>query len=88
MATSQLVNTDSLGDFTEVQPEKLRVHGNPRKGIISVWARFYASRKAEFCVPEINDSVRLNKYSKYDAFQFDMDGDTRQNHWAMKYRSQ
>ena len=35
MATSQLVNTDRLGDFTEVQPEKLHVHGNPPKGIIS-----------------------------------------------------
>ena len=51
MATSQLVNTDSLGDFTDVQPEKLR--GNPRKGIISVRAGFYTSRDAEFCVPEI-----------------------------------
>ena len=53
MATSQLVNTDSLGYFTDVQPEKFRVRGNPRKGIISVRAGFYASRDAEFCVPEI-----------------------------------
>ena len=56
MATSQLVNTDSLGDFTEVQPEKLCVRGNPRKGIISVQAGFYTSRDAEFCVPEITDN--------------------------------
>ena len=55
VATSQLVNTDSLGDFTEVQPEKLRVRGNPRKGIISVRAGFYASKDAEFCVPEITE---------------------------------
>ena len=53
MATSQLVNTDSLGDFTEVQPEKLGVSGNPRKGIISVGAGFYMSRDTEFCIPEI-----------------------------------
>ena len=61
MATSQLVNTDSLGDFTEVQPEKLRVRENPRKAIISVRAGFYASRDAEFCVPEITES-----YNYYD----------------------
>ena len=48
-----LINTDTLGDFTEVQPEKLRVRRNPRKGIISVWTGFYASRDAGFCVPEI-----------------------------------
>ena len=40
MATSQLVNADTIGDFTDVQPEKLRVRGNPRKGIISVRAGF------------------------------------------------
>ena len=51
--TSQLVNTDTLGDFTEVQPEKLSVRGNPRKGIISVRTGFYASRDPRFCVPEI-----------------------------------
>ena len=44
--------TDLLGDFTEIQPEKLRVRGNPRKGIISVRTGFYASRDAECCVPE------------------------------------
>ena len=55
MATSQRVNTDSLGDFTDVQPEKLRLRGNPRRGIISVQARFYASRDAEFCVSEITE---------------------------------
>ena len=55
MATSQLVNTDTLGDFTEVQPEKLRVGGNPRKGIISVRTEFYASRDAGFCIPEITE---------------------------------
>ena len=59
MATSQLVNTDSIGDFTDVQPEKLRVCGNPRKGIISVRAGFYASRDAEFCVPEITGQYNL-----------------------------
>ena len=53
LATSQLVNTDSLGDFTEVKPEKLRIRGNPQKGIISVRAGLDASRDAEFCVPEI-----------------------------------
>ena len=53
MATSQLVNTDILGDLTEVQPEKLRVHGNPQKGIISVRTGFLASMEAKFCVPEI-----------------------------------
>ena len=46
-------NTDILGDFTEVQPEKLRVCGNPRKGIINVQTDFFASRDAESCVPEI-----------------------------------
>ena len=44
---------DILGDITEVQPEKLRVRGNPRKGIISVRTGFFASRDAESCVPEI-----------------------------------
>ena len=34
------------------------------------------------------DSVRLNKYPKYDAFLFERVGDTRQNHRTMKYRSQ
>ena len=59
VATSQLVNTDSLG----VQPEKLRVRRNPRKGIISVRAGFYASRDAEFCVPEITpDVLGTNRY--------------------------
>ena len=48
MATSQLVNIDTL-DFTEVQPEKIRVRGNPRKGIISVRTMFFAYRDAEFC---------------------------------------
>ena len=33
-------NTDILGDFTEVQPEILRVCGNPRKGIINVRTDF------------------------------------------------
>ena len=55
VGTSQLVNTDSLGDFTEVQPEKLRVRRNPQNGIISVRVGFYASRDAEFCVPMITD---------------------------------
>ena len=53
VATSQLVNSHTL-DFTEVQPEKVRVRGNPRKGIISVRTGFYASREAGFCVPDIN----------------------------------
>ena len=35
----------------EVQPEKLRVRVNPRKGIIDVRAVFFASRDAEFCIP-------------------------------------
>ena len=42
----KLVNTDTLGDFTEVQPEKVRVRGNPRKGIISIRTGFYAYRDA------------------------------------------
>ena len=49
-------NTDILGDFTGVLLEKLRVRGNPRKGIISVRTDFFTSRDAEFCelgVPEI-----------------------------------
>ena len=46
-------DTDILGGFTEVQQEKLSVHGNPRKGIISVRADFFAFRDAEFCVPKI-----------------------------------
>ena len=33
-------------------------------------------------------SVRLNKHPNYDAFLFDTVGDTRQNHWTMKYRPQ
>ena len=37
---------DIFGDFTEVQPEKLRVRGNPRKGIINVRTDFFASRDA------------------------------------------
>ena len=44
--TIQLVNTDTLGDFTEVQPEKLCVRGNPRKGIISIpGARFVNTKQ-------------------------------------------
>ena len=58
MAASQLVNTDTL-DFTEVQPEKFRVRGNPRKGIISIGTEFYASRDAGFCVPEVTEFVPL-----------------------------
>ena len=58
MATSQLVDTDTL-DFTEFQPEKLRVRGNPWKGIISVRTGFYASRDAGFCVPEITDVISI-----------------------------
>ena len=57
MATSQLVDTDTLGDFTEVQPEKLRVRGNPSKGIISIRTNFFASRDAKFCVPEITGTT-------------------------------
>ena len=53
MATSQLLKTDTLGDFTEVQPKHLRVCGNHRKGIISVRTGFFASRDAKFCIPEI-----------------------------------
>ena len=37
---------------------------------------------------EVTDCVRLNKYPKYDAFLFDTVGDTGQNHWIKKYRSQ
>ena len=33
---------------------------------------------------EVIDSVRLNKYPKYDARQ----GERRQNQWIMKYRLQ
>ena len=57
--TSQLVNSDTLGDFTEVQPEKLRIRGNPRKGIISVRTGFYASLDAGFCVPEITEVTKI-----------------------------
>ena len=46
MATSQIVNTDILGDITEIQPEKLRVPGNPQKGIICVFTEVFASRDA------------------------------------------
>ena len=35
MAASQLVNTDSIGDFTDVQPEKLRVRGNPPRDLLA-----------------------------------------------------
>ena len=59
MATSQLVNTDTLGDFTEVMPEKIRVLENPRKGIISVRTWFYASRDAGFCIPEITADIDI-----------------------------
>ena len=51
MASSQLVNTDTLGNFTEVQLKKLRVRRTSRKEIISVRTGFYASRDAGFCVP-------------------------------------
>ena len=37
---------------------------------------------------EVHVSVRLNKYPKYGAFIIDIVGDTGQNHWTMKYRSQ
>ena len=43
--TIQLVNTDTLGDFTEVQTEKLRVRGNPRKGIISIPGAIFVNTK-------------------------------------------
>ena len=36
--------------------KKLRVRGNPRKGVISVRTGIYASRDAGFCVPEITDT--------------------------------
>ena len=37
-------NTNILGDFTEVQPEKIHVRGNPRERIIIVLTDFFASR--------------------------------------------
>ena len=37
---------------------------------------------------EVIDSIRLNKYPKYDAFLLDMVGNTGQNQWTMKYRPQ
>ena len=48
-----VVSTDILEDFTEDQLEKLRVHGNTRKGINSIRTGFFASRDAEFCIPKI-----------------------------------
>ena len=74
MATSQLVNTDTLGDFTEVQPEKVRDRWNPLKGIISVRIGVSASRDAEFCVPEITDYQIHNvcrEYARGDVIALD-----------------
>ena len=51
----------TLKVITEIQPEKLRVRGNPRKGIISVRTGFYASLDAGFCVPEISDSPDMTE---------------------------
>ena len=66
MATSQLVNTDTLGDFTEVQPEKLRVRWNPRKGIISV--------RTGFTRPGTPDSASPRSLKDLDlSYKMDLD---------------
>ena len=57
--TSAWLLHNMLIPTVEVQPEKLRVPGNPRKGIISVWAGFYASRDTEFSVPKINVNIKI-----------------------------
>ena len=59
VATTQIVNTNILGDFTEVQLEKFCIRRNPRKRIISVQTGNLHQGTPNFVSTERDSQIRI-----------------------------